>query len=110
MRARYTWAQYVVLEHSSNVKHEFFDGEIFAMAGGTPEHSALATAITIQLGRQLEGKPCRPYNSDLRIRVPATGLGTYPDVSVICGPPQHDPSDRNTLVNPTLIVEVLSDS
>ena len=80
------------------------------MAGGTPEHSALAAAVAIQLGLQLEGKPCRIYNSDLRIRVLVTGLGTYPDVSAVCGKPEFDPEDKDAICNPTLLVEVLSNS
>jgi Uma2 family endonuclease len=107
---RYTWQQYLSLERSSNVKHEFFDGEIFAMAGGSPEHAALQAAVVRDLGVQLLGKRCRPYTSDLRVRVLATGLGTYPDVSVVCGTPEYDPEASDVVVNPTLIVEVLSDS
>jgi Uma2 family endonuclease len=100
----------VVLEQSSPIKHEFFDGEIFAMAGGTPDHSALAVAVATELKNQLRGTPCRVYNSDLRVRVATTGLGTYPDVSVFCGETEKDPQDANTLTNPTVLVEVLSES
>lgn len=107
---RYTWHDYLLLARSSNIKLEFFDGEIFAMAGGTPEHSALAMAVGIALGGQLEGRPCRVYNSDLRVRVLATGLGTYPDVTVVCGPPEYDPDDRDTITNPTVLIEVLSNT
>ncbi|MGQ0504664.1 MAG: Uma2 family endonuclease [Myxococcaceae bacterium] len=110
---RYTWIQYLALEESSTVKHEFFEGEIYAMAGGTPAHSALSLAVGSELRAQLKGKPCRAYNSDLRIRVAATGLGTYPDVSVVCGDLEHD-SERLrgavAVTNPTLIVEVSSAS
>lgn len=109
-RHRHTWHDYLVLDQTSNIKLEYLDGEILAMAGGTPEHAALAMAVGVQLGQQLEGKGCRPYSSDLRIRVPATGLGTYPDLTIVCGPTQVDPEDRNTVVNPTVLVEVLSDS
>lgn len=107
---RYSWHDYVKLAADSNVKLEFFDGEIFAMAGGTPAHSALAMAVGVQLGGQLEGKACRAFNSDLRIRVPATGLGTYPDVSIVCGKPETDPEDPNSVINPTVLVEVTSAS
>jgi Uma2 family endonuclease len=107
---RYTWEQYLALERSSNVKHEFFDGEIFAMAGGSPEHAALQAAVVGDLRVQLLGKPCRPYTSDLRIRVLSTGLGAYPDVSVVCGNAEYDPEARDVVVNPTVLVEVLSDS
>ncbi|MGA9525591.1 MAG: Uma2 family endonuclease [Myxococcaceae bacterium] len=109
-RHRHTWHDYLVLEQSSNTRHEFFQGDIFAMGGGTPAHSALAAAVTIALGSQLKGKPGRVYPSDLRIRALTTGLGTYPDVSVVCGAEEYDPDDENTIVNPTVLVEVLSDS
>jgi Uma2 family endonuclease len=69
----------------SAVRHEFLNGEIFAMAGGTPEHAASSAAALIVLGRRLEGRPYRPYSADLRIRVVATGLATYADAAVICG-------------------------
>jgi Uma2 family endonuclease len=78
------------------------------MAGGTPAHAALASAITGQLYAQLRGGPCRSYSSDLRVRVLATGLATYPDVTVVCGPSTFDPDDANTVINPTFVVEVLS--
>lgn len=107
---RYTWHEYLVLERTSNTRHEYFDGEIFGMAGGTPEHSALAVRVASHLDAQLEGRPCRVYNSDLRVRVQATGLGTYPDVSVVCGELERDPEDASTVLNPSVIIEVLSDS
>jgi Uma2 family endonuclease len=110
-RIRYTYAEYLGLEASSNVKHEFLDGQIYAMAGGTPEHAALAAAVigllffpAVRAGR------CRPHDADLRVRVPATGLTTYPDVTVVCGPRVLDPGDEQAVTNPTLIVEVLSRS
>ena len=92
------------------IKHEFFDGAIYAMAGGTPEHAAIAANVIATLHAQLLGGPCRVYSADLRVRVPATGLTTYPDVTVVCGERETDPEDSNTVVNPTLIVEVLSPS
>jgi Uma2 family endonuclease len=106
----YTYREYLTVEEGSNVKHEFFNGEIYAMAGGTPEHSALTATLIRTLGNQLDGGPCRVYTSDLRIRVLATGLATYPDVSVVCGELQRDPDDRVTATNPKILVEVLSDS
>jgi Uma2 family endonuclease len=106
---RYSYADYRALEDESNVRHEYRDGEILAMAGGTPEHAELAGRVLAALSRQLEGKPCRVYPSDLRIRILATGLATYPDVSVVCGPVERDPGDPNAVTNPRLLVEVLSD-
>lgn len=107
-RIRYDWADYLALEASSNVKHEFLDGQIYAMAGGTPEHAALAAAVIGLLFPQLRGRACRVFDSDLRVRVLATGLATYPDATVVCGSLERDPEDPNAVTNPTLIVEVLS--
>jgi Uma2 family endonuclease len=109
-RIRYSWADYLALEASSNVKHEFLDGQIYGMAGGTPEHAALAAAVIGLLFGQLRGSRCRAHDADLRVRVLATGLATYPDITVVCGPRERDPEDENAVTNPALIVEVLSRS
>jgi Uma2 family endonuclease len=109
-RRRFTFRDYLALEEASNVKHEYFAGEIYAMAGGTPEHAALAAAVGGTLFAQLEGSDCRVFSSDLRVRVLATGLATYPDVTVVCGDLEHDPENPATITNPTLIVEILSPS
>ncbi|MEA2165327.1 MAG: hypothetical protein QOK37_3454 [Thermoanaerobaculia bacterium] len=108
-KLNYTYAEYLGFEASSNVKHEFLAGQIYAMAGGTPEHAALAAAAITLLGPQLRGGDSRPYNSDLRVRTP-TGLTTYPDVTIVCGPREIDGIDPLAITNPTLIVEVLSRS
>ena len=97
---RYTFQEYLALEASSTVRHEFLAGEIYAMAGGTPQHAALAMAVGAALLNQTRGGPYRVHSSDLRIRSLATGLTTYPDVSVVCGPYETDPQDKNTIVNP----------
>jgi len=112
VRQRFDFAAYVDLEQGSQVKHEFLDGVVWAMAGGSPAHSGIAATITRMLGSQLEGRRCRVFNSDLRIRVKATGLATYPDVTVVCGQLELDPDDvsRHTVTNPKVIVEVLSPS
>jgi Uma2 family endonuclease len=107
---RYTYEEYLAFECSTNARHEFFDGEIYAMAGGTPTHAAICANVTILLGAQLRGKGCQTHSSDLRVRVLETGLATYPDVTVVCGRREIDPLDRNTVTNPTLVVEVLSPS
>jgi Uma2 family endonuclease len=109
-RHRYTFTDYLEIEEVARVRHEFYDGEIYAMAGGTPEHAAIAAAITAIIGRQLAPSRCRVYSSDLRVRVRATGLATYPDVTVICGPSERDPESPTHVVNPRLVVEVMSDS
>ena len=106
---RYGFSDYLALEEASNTKHEFLDGEIYGMAGGTPEHAALSVAVSSALLAQLRGGPCRVYSSDLRVRVLATGLATYPDVTVVCGELERDPESPATVVNPRVVVEVLSD-
>ena len=108
---RYTYADYIGVELASPGKHEFFDGEIYAMAGGTADHSALSVAVTAAFLAGTRGGPCRAHSSDLRIYVEAVGLATFPDGSVVCGPVvQHAPSPRATAVNPAVLVEVTSDS
>jgi Uma2 family endonuclease len=110
-RHRYTYAQYVALERESPTKHEFFDGEIYAMAGGSEDHSALALNVLAALLGAVGDRPCRVHTSDLRIYVEAVGLATFPDGSVICGPlQQHAPSPIATALNPLVLLEVTSDS
>jgi Uma2 family endonuclease len=108
---RYTYAQYVALEKESSTKHEFFDGEIYAMAGGSEDHSAITARVLAALDGAIGERPCRAHTPDLRIYVEAVGLATFPDGSVICGPfEQHPPSPVATAVNPTIVLEVTSDS
>jgi Uma2 family endonuclease len=107
---RYTFDEYLALEASSAVRHEFLAGEIYGMAGGTPQHAALAVTVSAALLAQTRGGPCRVHSSDLRVRSLATGLTTYPDVTVVCGPYETDSRDKNTVVNPRVLVEITSDS
>lgn len=109
-RRRIPFDEYLRLEEYSNVKHEYLDGAIYAMAGGSPRHAALTSQVNGALVSQLRDRPCVVFSSDLRIRVPSTGLATYPDVSVVCGPLETDAANRHTVLNPILVVEVLSDS
>lgn len=107
-----TSEEYLRRERDAPVKHEYYHGEVFAMAGGTPEHALIISNVTGELRNRLKGKPCRVYSSDLRVRIPRTTLYTYPDITVIYGVLQFDPLDaeKQTVVNPTVIVEVLSPS
>jgi len=108
---RYTYAEYVALEQSSPTKHEFLDGEIYAMAGGSEEHSALAAEVLRALGNAVGARPCRVHTSDLRVYVESAGLATFPDGAVICGPlAQHAPSPVATALNPSVLLEVTSPS
>jgi Uma2 family endonuclease len=108
-KVHYTYAQYLALENESLVRHEYLDGEIYAMAGGSPDHAALAAAVIRVLGVRLP-PGCRVFTSDLRVRVPATGLSTYPDAAVVCGRTQRAQDDGLAVVNPALLVEVTSKS
>lgn len=108
---RYTYADYVGVEYDNPGKHEFFEGEIYAMSGGTAEHAALAVEVLSFLRDALLNKPCRVYSSDLRIYIEAAGMATFPDGSVVCGPiEQHLASPESTALNPTILLEVTSDS
>ena len=108
-RVHYSYAEYLALEDESQTRHEYFDGEIYAMAGGTPDHAALAGAVIRLIGARLP-HGCRIFTSDLRVRVAATGLATYPDATVVCGKTVRASDDRNSVVNPILLVEVTSTS
>ncbi len=103
------YASYLSAEAASPTKHEWVDGHVYAMAGGTLAHGELAVAVASELRAMLGAGPCRVYSSDVRVRVLASGLATYPDVSVACHP-ETDPSDPHALTNPVVVVEVLSDS
>lgn len=109
---RFTFDDYLRVEHDSGIKHEFLSGQVWAMSGGSPSHAAIAAKIGALLTVALEGKPCRTFSADLRIRVEESGLATYPDVSVVCGSLELDPEDSkgHTVTNPRVIVEVLSPS
>ncbi len=109
-RHSYTFREYRALEETANIRHEFFNGEIYAMAGGTPEHAALAASIVSALMGQFRGGPCRVFTADLRVSVEESGLTTYPDVTVVCGELLRHPEDSSSITNPKLIVEVLSES
>jgi Uma2 family endonuclease len=105
-----TYDEYLAQEAQADTKHEWLNGTVYAMSGGTPRQARLAFNLGRALGNALRGKPCAGFNADLRVRVRATGLATYPDLSVICGGLEADPSDKNAATNPTLLVEILSDA
>jgi Uma2 family endonuclease len=107
---RLTEAEYLALERAAATKSEFYDGEMFAMAGGTRRHSTICVNLAAEFANRLREHRCQPFNADLRIKAEATGLYTYPDLSVVCGEDLHVDQEMDTLTNPTLIVEVLSDS
>ncbi len=105
-----SYAEYLTFERKADVRHEYLRGDVWAMAGGTPRHAQLAAAVSTQLANALRGRPCSVFSSDLRVRIPATDLSTYPDVTVVCDRLDAAEDDDQAAVNPTLLVEVLSDS
>lgn len=107
---KWTPEEYLAWERQQPTKHAFFDGEVFDMAGATFEHNQLVINIAAELRAALRAKPCRVCASDQRVKVPATGLYTYPDVSVVCGRPVFEDDQLDTLLNPVVLVEVLSES
>jgi len=107
---RFTVEEYLALERAADFKSEYFNGIIYAMAGSSPEHSAITTNITGVIYGQLADKPCQTYSNDMKVRASPEGLFAYPDLSVVCGAPQFHDEKRDVLINPVVIVEVLSDS
>jgi Uma2 family endonuclease len=101
---------YLDFERASPIRHEYADGEIFAMSGGTIEHSSVAANMIGEIRSALSGRGCRVLTSDMRINIPATGRYVYPDGSIVCARPEFVDEHRDTLVNPRVIIEVLSDS
>jgi Uma2 family endonuclease len=113
---RYTVDEYLALERESEERHEYLDGEIYAMAGETPDHGRICTNLVIELGSQLRGASCEVFSKDMKVRSgsapnplrPLKGLYSYPDVLVVCGGMQFHDEYRDVLLNPTIIIEVLS--
>jgi len=103
-------SEYLEYEAASDIKHEYYQGEIFAMAGASREHNLITANIIGELRNQLKKRPCRLYASDMRLQIEATGFYTYPDVMVVCGQEKFLDEKETTLLNPDIIIEVLSDS
>lgn len=102
--------KYLEGERATEEKHEYFSGEVFAMGGASLSHVRIVSNLVRILGNQLLGKPCEVLATDMRVKVSQTGLYTYPDVSVACDEPRFDDDHHDTLLNPRLIIEVLSPS
>ena len=105
-----TEREYLEIERKAERKSEYYQGRMFLMAGGTPQHALIIGNVVRDLGLKLKAGPCRVYPTELRLRVSPAGLYTYPDVMVICGEPHFADDQEDTVTNPVLIVEVLSDS
>ena len=110
-KPRYTPEEYLTIERSNaEQKNEYYAGEIFAPAGSSERHNLIVTNIVRALSIQMKGRPCKVYSNDMRVKVNPTGLYTYPDIVALCGEAKFDDGQRDTLLNPTVIVEVLSKS
>lgn len=106
---RATYTDYLAAEQGSATRHEYIDGVIVAMAGGSDEHNAIASKLMVLCGSRLTGN-CRSYTPDQRFWIAATGRGRYSDGSIICGKPEHPPHDGQATTNPRIVLEVLSPS
>lgn len=109
-RTQLTPLEYLALERQAEFKSEYYHGHVFAMAGGSRQHNLITVNVSSSLHAQLRQRPCTVYSSDQRVKVEATGLYTYPDISVVCGEARFEDEHLDTLLNPTVIVEVLSSS
>jgi len=107
---RTSYADYLAFERTAPTKHEYVAGMVVAMAGGSPEHARLAGRLARLIGVAIEGRPCDVFSSDLRVRILETNRSTYPDLTVVCGRRETAPDDHEAIVNPTILLEVLSDS
>lgn len=105
-----TEAEYLALERSGQVKHEFMAGEVYAMSGASEPHNLITTSTIAILYNQLRGRPCKVYPSDMKVRTPATGSYAYSDITVVCGEAHFADDQRDVLLNPTVIIEVISPS
>ena len=107
-KRKLTEAEYLAIEWAAAFKSEFYNGEMFAMAGASREHNRIKDNLIAELGSHFKGGPCQTYSSDQRLKVSKTGLYTYPDIVIVCGQAEYAESDRDTLVNPTAVIEILS--
>lgn len=110
LKYKLTADDYLALEREAEYKSEFYNGEIFAMAGASRAHVKIVGNLNSELTQKLKKRPCNTYSTDLRLRVNATGLYTYPDIVVTCGQEIFADDQKDTLLNPKVIIEVLSDS
>lgn len=105
-----TEEEYLAIERRAEFRSEFFGGEMFAMSGASRKHNRIVTNLVSALDNQLRERPCNVYSNDMRVKIPATGLYTYPDVVVTCGEEEFADEEFDILLNPEVIIEVLSDS
>ena len=118
-KKKFTVEEYLEFEKAATERHEYYKGEIFrmlghgemlAMSGALPLHNMIFSNLFVGIGIKLKGKPCRPYGPDMRMNIPENTLFTYPDISIYCGEPESIPEDEETVIHPTIIIEILSPS
>jgi Uma2 family endonuclease len=109
-KQKFTIEEYLQTERASEVKHEYYQGEIFAIAGASNRHITISTNLTGALYNRLQTSPCYPYGSDMRIHIPENTLFTYPDISIICGDIKPFDRDKDSAIQPTILIEILSKS
>ena len=107
---RLSIGEYLALECQAETKHEYYQGEVFAMSGASTRHNILFSNLFGDLAFKLKGKSCRPYGSDMRIHIPENTLFTYPDISIFCGELQISEHNEDSAIGPTVLVEILSPS
>ena len=110
-KQKFTIEEYLEMENAATIgKYEYYQGEIFAMSGAKYQHNLVVKNLFLALGSKLKGKPCQPMGSDMRVHIEENTLFTYPDISIVCGEPEFLNNDEFNLLNPVIIVEVLSQS
>jgi Uma2 family endonuclease len=109
-KKKFSVEEYFEIENASSEKHEYYKGEIFAMGGAKVPHNIIATNLLSQIAQHLKGKSCRPFSSDQRIHIEKNGLFTYPDISIVCGSVETRDNDNMNVINPSVIIEILSPS
>jgi Uma2 family endonuclease len=109
-KPKLTPSEYLAIERKAEFKSEYYDGEMFAMAGARFPHNSIKDNLIYRLGQQLNGGPCRTLSSDQRVKVDETGLYTYPDIIILCESPQFEDNEQDILLNPRVIIEIMSES
>jgi Uma2 family endonuclease len=108
LNSRLTPDEYLAFERRSELRHEYIDGELFAMSGASEPHNQIVVNLIREISTQFRGRPCKVYTNDMRVRIMGTSRYVYPDAVALCGPPHFEDQEQDTLTNPNLIVEVLS--
>jgi Uma2 family endonuclease len=109
-KTKFTIEEYLEMENASTIKHEYYKGEIFAMSGAKLNHNRIFASLFSALASKLKGKSCKPFGSDLRVYIDSNSLFTYPDITIVCGKVETKDNDEFNVLNPKVIIEILSSS